>query len=172
MNAYFICMIVRVQMWCVCAQPYVDQTKKIFDCFICIWKCFSSLFVSRFCTYFVFQCFKLFFFFFGWKIGIKVFCKLFTTLLWVAKLKNAFLAFLVIRQRLLWVSHEKGSLAKHLRKFPATCENFQVSYFMGISWVFSSKLLICLYYDSILFKPSFSKLLHQNPTNFKCFTFH
>ena len=115
---------------------------------------------------------SFFFFFSGWKIGIKVFCKLFTTLLWVAKLKNAFLAFLVIRQRLLWVSHEKGSLAKHLRKFPATCENFQVSYFMGISWVFSSKLLICLYYDSILFKPSFSKLLHQNPTNFKCFTFH
>ena len=59
MNVYFICVIVRVQMWCVCAQPYVDQTKNFFNRFICIWKCFSSLFVSRFCTYFVFQCFKL-----------------------------------------------------------------------------------------------------------------
>ena len=61
MNAYFICMIVHVQMWCVCAQSYMDQTKKIFDHFICIWKCFSSLFVFKFCTYFVFQCFKLVF---------------------------------------------------------------------------------------------------------------
>ena len=61
MNAYFICMIIHVQMWCVCAQLYMDQTKKIFDHFICIWKCFSSLSVSRFCTYFAFQCFKLVF---------------------------------------------------------------------------------------------------------------
>ena len=61
MNIYFICMIVHVQMWCVCAQSYMDQTKKIFDRFICIWKCFSSLFVFKFCTYFVFQCFKLIF---------------------------------------------------------------------------------------------------------------
>ena len=61
MNVYFICVIVSVQMWYVCAQPYVDQIKKIFDHFICNWKCFLSLFVSRFCTYFVFQCFKLVF---------------------------------------------------------------------------------------------------------------
>ena len=61
MNAYFICVIVHVWMWCVCTQPYMDQTKKIFDHFICIWKCFSSLFVFKFCTYFVFQCFKLVF---------------------------------------------------------------------------------------------------------------
>ena len=30
MNVYFIYVIVRVQMCCVCAQSYVDQTKKIF----------------------------------------------------------------------------------------------------------------------------------------------
>ena len=44
-------------------KEFVDTrfTKTIFDRFICIWKCFSSLFVSRFCTYFVFQCFKLVF---------------------------------------------------------------------------------------------------------------
>ena len=56
-----ICVIVHVQMWCVYTQPYVDQTKKIFDHFICIWKCFSSLFIFKFCTYFIFQCFKLVF---------------------------------------------------------------------------------------------------------------
>ena len=39
----------------------MNQTKKIFDQFICNWKCFLSLLVSRFCTYFVFQCFKLVF---------------------------------------------------------------------------------------------------------------
>ena len=34
-NAYLICVIVHVQMWCVCAQPYVDQTKNIFVLFVC-----------------------------------------------------------------------------------------------------------------------------------------
>ena len=66
MNTYFICVIVHVQMCCVCAQPYLDQTKKIFDFFVCMWKCFSSLFVSRFCIYFVFQCFKLVFVLKNW----------------------------------------------------------------------------------------------------------
>ena len=40
MNAYFICVVVHVQMWCVCALPYVDQTKIIFFFF---WKWFVSL---------------------------------------------------------------------------------------------------------------------------------
>ena len=61
MNAYFICVIICVQMWCVCTQPYVDQTKKIFDHVICIWKYFLSLCVFKFCIYLVFQCFKLVF---------------------------------------------------------------------------------------------------------------
>ena len=42
MNIYFICVIVHVQMWCVCAQSYVDQTKKIFVLFVCFWKWFAS----------------------------------------------------------------------------------------------------------------------------------
>ena len=63
MNAYFICVIVHVQMWCVCAQPYVDQTKKIFILFICFWKWFVSLmFVKVFQIVFVWKiCFLGFF---------------------------------------------------------------------------------------------------------------
>ena len=30
MNAYYICVIVRVQMWCVYSQLLDDQTKKDF----------------------------------------------------------------------------------------------------------------------------------------------
>ena len=37
------------------------SNQKDFEHFICIWKCFSSVFVFKFCTYFVFQCFKLVF---------------------------------------------------------------------------------------------------------------
>ena len=43
---------------CVLNHMWI-KPKKIFDRFICNWKCFLSLFVSRFCTYFVFQCFNL-----------------------------------------------------------------------------------------------------------------
>ena len=43
MNTYFIYVVVHVQMWCVCAQPYVDQTKRIFVLFVCFWKWFVSL---------------------------------------------------------------------------------------------------------------------------------
>ena len=43
MNVYFICVIVHVQMWCVCSQLYVGQTKKIFVPFVFFWKWFVSL---------------------------------------------------------------------------------------------------------------------------------
>ena len=42
-------------MWCVCAQLYTDQSKKIFDHFICFWKWFLSLFEFMFSAYFIFQ---------------------------------------------------------------------------------------------------------------------
>ena len=173
MNVYFICVIVRVQMWCVCAQPYVDQTKRFFYHFICIWKCFSSLFVPRFCTYFVFQCFKLVFVLknrdqsLSWVIrDLAASCE--TKKCIFSIFGHQIETFVSVSR----VTHKKGLPAKYPRKFPTICENFQISYFMGISWVLVKKLFICLYYDSILSKPSFSKLLHQNPTNFNCFTLH
>ena len=53
MNIYFVCVIVYAQMWCVCAQPYVDQTRKIF-CSVC-------LFLEVICITHVFsKFFKLF----------------------------------------------------------------------------------------------------------------
>ena len=57
-------------MQCLCTHLYMDQTKNIFDHFICIWKLFLSLFVFMFCAYFVFHCFKHVL---CWKIGVKVF---------------------------------------------------------------------------------------------------
>ena len=56
----FNCTCLNV-MWCVCAQLYMDQTKKIFDHFICIWKWFLSLFVFMFSAYIVFHCLNMFY---------------------------------------------------------------------------------------------------------------
>ena len=39
MNAYFICVIVRFQMWCVYAQSLDDQTQKYFWVFYLFCKC-------------------------------------------------------------------------------------------------------------------------------------
>ena len=47
-------------MWCVCAQLYMDQSKNIFDHFICFWKWFLSFFVSMFSAYFVSHCLSMF----------------------------------------------------------------------------------------------------------------
>ena len=38
----------------------MDQSKKIFDNFICIWKWFLSLFVVMFGAYFIFHCVNMF----------------------------------------------------------------------------------------------------------------
>ena len=54
----------------VCAQLYMDESKKIFDHFICFWKWFLSLFVFMFSTYF---CFSLFKHVLCWKTGVRVF---------------------------------------------------------------------------------------------------
>ena len=40
MNAYFICVIVCVQMSYVYTQLLDDQTQMIFEYFICFWKYF------------------------------------------------------------------------------------------------------------------------------------
>ena len=142
----------------MCAQPYMDQTKKIFNHFICIWSVFNhSLFLGFVPTFF----FNVSSLFLCWKTRVRVFLELFATWLRVAKLKDAFLAILGHQA----VGFTSSSQVGHSR-------NAQINYFMGILQVFGPKLLIWLYYDSIFSKPSFSKLLHQNPTNFNCFTFH
>ena len=57
-------------MWCVCAQSYMVQSKKIFDHFICFWKWFLSLFVFMFNVYFVSNCLNMFCI---EKTGVRVF---------------------------------------------------------------------------------------------------
>ena len=44
-NAYLICVIVHVQMWCVCLITCRWNPKRFFECFICFWKWFYT-FVS------------------------------------------------------------------------------------------------------------------------------
>ena len=150
MNAYFICVIVRVQMWCVYAQSYMDQTKKIFDHFICIWKCFyHSLFLSFVLNFF----FNVLSLFCCWKTGVRVFRESFVSCSrlgyesWSWKMH-------------FW--HSGRNFREYLtsNSWVHSSQNSQISYFMGILWVFGPKLLIWLFYDSILSKPSFSKLLH------------
>ena len=146
MNAYFICVIVRVQMWCVCAQSYVDQTEKFFFFyhFICIWKCFLSLFVFKFCTYFVFQCFKLVFVLKNrGQSLLRVICELFATWLRVTKMEKSFLAF---QQKLSQVSHEFAT-----RKIPKS----------AILWVFHEFLVQNSSYDSFM-TPSSPNPLFQS----------
>ena len=41
-NAYLICVIVHVQMWCVCSITCRSNPKKIFECFIYFWKWFYT----------------------------------------------------------------------------------------------------------------------------------
>ena len=42
MNAYLICVIVHVQMWCVCSNTWWSNPKGFFLCFICFWKWFYT----------------------------------------------------------------------------------------------------------------------------------
>ena len=44
-NAYLTCVIVHVQMWCVCSITCWSNLKIFFECFICFWKWFYT-FVS------------------------------------------------------------------------------------------------------------------------------
>ena len=45
----------------MCTQPYVDQTKKILNILFVFGSVFHRSLFFKFCTYFVFQCFKLVF---------------------------------------------------------------------------------------------------------------
>ena len=136
MNAYFICVVVHVQMWCVRAQPYVNQTKKIFVLFVCFWKWFVSP-----------MFFKVFQIVFVWKtcfLGVFVthfMCKL----SW--ELNGQILKFFSFTQRVSWLFRycfASKSYQRNTSKIPVkfswevnqrdTSENFQISLLKGISW--------------------------------------
>ena len=143
MNAYFICMVVYVQMWCVCAQPYMDQTKKICVLFVCFWNWFVSP-----------MFFKVFQIVFVWKTCfLDVFVTHFTCKLsW--KLNGQILKFFSFTQRVSRLF--RGCFASkayqwNTSEIPAkfsgeanqrdTSENFQISFLKGISWVICFKRL-------------------------------
>ena len=121
MNIYFICVIVHVQMWCVCAQPYMDQTKKIFVLLVYFWKWFVSP-----------MFFKVFQVIFVWKtcfLGIFMthfICKL----NW--ELNDPILKFFQ-----LWTESFATVLrvAREYFHMSASRENFQIRFLKGISWV-------------------------------------
>ena len=41
-NAYLICVIVHVQMWCLCSIPCWSNQKRFLSIFICFWKWFCT----------------------------------------------------------------------------------------------------------------------------------
>ena len=92
-----------------------------------------------------------------WKTRIRVFHELFATWLWVAKLKIAFLAFLVSRQRLLRESHDCLARRAYLRSIH---ENSQLPTKISksaILWVFHEFLVQNSSYVSLM------TLSSQNP---------
>ena len=104
----------------VCVLNYMfDQTKKIFDNFICIWNWFLSPFMFMFSAYFVFHCFKHVL---CWK---KKRCQSFSRQLTYESRnwKNAFSShFLVLWQRGSWLIREWAlKSSKRLRKFHENC---------------------------------------------------
>ena len=131
MNAYFICVVVHVQMWYVCVQSYVNQTKKIFALFFCFWKWFVSP-----------MFFKVFQIVFVWKTCfLGVFVTLFMCKLnW--ELNGPILKFFSFTQRVSRLFHK--SYQRNTSEIPAkfsreanqrdTNENFQISFLKGISW--------------------------------------
>ena len=63
-NAYLICVMVHVQMWCVCSITCWSNLKIFFECFICFWKWFYTFVFLVFCSKFIFV-----FFFKNWFRG-------------------------------------------------------------------------------------------------------
>ena len=55
-NIYLICVIVHVQMWCVCSSTCWSNPKRFFECFICFWKWFYT-----FVIFFFSKCIFVFF---------------------------------------------------------------------------------------------------------------
>ena len=66
-NSYLICVIVRVQMWCVCSNTCWSNLKRFFKCFICFWKWFCTFVLLVFVQN-AFVCFSS-------KIGSEVFSR-------------------------------------------------------------------------------------------------
>ena len=135
-------------MWCVCAQLYMDQSKKNFDHFICFWKWFLSFFVSMFSAYFVSQCLSMF------CVEIQV---------W------EFLATHFGNLQSARPSHEvtQNVLAIHSRL--ASHETPRISFlkcFFFFLWE------TCFKTSPILSETPLSIFLHQNPINLNGFSFH
>ena len=63
-NAYLICVMVHVQMWCVCSITCWLNLKIFFECFICFWMWFYTFMFLVFCSKFIFM-----FFFKNWFRG-------------------------------------------------------------------------------------------------------
>ena len=134
MNAYFICVIVHVQMWYMYAQPYVYQIKNIYVLFICFWKwVVSPIFFKNFQVVFVWKTYFLgvFVTYFMCKLSREFNCSNFQVFqLWI----EIFTSF-------SWVLREYFVRRVYLRKLSDPCENYQISFLKDISWDICFKLL-------------------------------
>ena len=137
MNIYFIYVIVHVQMWCVCAQPYVDQIKKIFCSFclllevICITHIFQS-FLSCFCVKNMFSgCFHDLYHELA-QLGVK-WSNFKVFLVLDREFRDCFASSLRVR-----LTNEK--FYEYFRE-SASRKNFQINFLKGILWVICFKRL-------------------------------
>ena len=118
MNAYFICVIVYVQMWCMCAQPYVDQIKKFFVLFVCFWRWFvSPMFFKK-----ISNCFE-------WK---TCFLGVFASKAYPQKISQVKLSHDVWTETFTTVSQVRLTCEKFRESISR--ENFQISFLKGIPW--------------------------------------
>ena len=144
MNIYFICVIVHVQMWCVCVLNHMWIKPKRFLFFLFVFG--SDLYHP---------CFSMFFkLFFVWKtyfLGVFVthfMCKL----SW--ELNGPILKFFSFTQRVSRLFRgyfASKAYQRNSREIPAkfsweanqrdTSENFQINFLKGISWVICFKCL-------------------------------
>ena len=124
-NPYLIYVIVYVQMRCVSAQPYMDQTKKFLVLFVCYWMWFVSH-----------MYFKIFQIVFVWKICfLGVFVTYFMCMLsWV--LNGPILKFFSFGQRVSWLfrgcfaskAYQRNTSKILKLTSETTSENFQISF--------------------------------------------
>ena len=143
MNAYFICVVVHVQMWCVICGS--NQKDFFFVLFVCFWKWFvspmffkvfqvvfvwKSCFLGVFMTHFICKLnwelngpiLKFFFFSFGQRVSL-LFCDCF------------------VSKAYQWNTSEIPAKFSREANQRDTSENFQISFLKGISWVICFKRL-------------------------------
>ena len=166
MNAYSICVIIHVQMWCIYSVACWSNLKR----FLSILYVFESVFMYFVCLEF---CPKRLFHFFQKKNSSRGIFVSNSELSSTRKNEDGkFQNTLNFRQRVSQLSHEQelpakivlcfgGHFASKLRE-KLTCEKCESAAFKGKQWQFFQTSSFCLLHASLNPKHIFSQKLTQN----------